>query len=183
MTRLVGIAGSLRRDSFNRALLGVARLLLPEGASLEILSIDDVPLYHGDLEDASGVPAPVEALKDAVAAADGLVLATPEYNGSVPGVLKNAVDWMSRPIEDQPRVLHGKRVALLGASPSPMGTSSAQNAWLPVLRSLRMVLWTERGSFLVGGAHQALRDGGLEDPRLRGRLEGYLAGFVAFVRD
>ena len=115
MTRIVGISGSLRRGSYNSALLRAAAASMPGGAALVVGSMAGIPLYDGDDEAANGVPPPVAALKDAIATADGLLLATPEYNNSVPGVFKNAIDWLSRPPADVARVFAGKRVALVGA--------------------------------------------------------------------
>src|SRR4051794_28254408 len=104
MATLIGISGSLRRGSFNTALLRAAATMMPSGSELILGKIDEFPLYDGDLETAEGIPAPVAQLKDAIAMADGLVLATPEYNNSMPGVLKNAIDWLSRPPADIKRV-------------------------------------------------------------------------------
>ena len=97
---IVGISGSTRRESFNSALLRAAAKSMPQGAQMRIKSIAGIPLYNGDHEAADGIPAPVKALKEAIAAADGLLLVTPEYNNSVPGVAKNAIDWLSRPPSD-----------------------------------------------------------------------------------
>lgn len=128
MTRLVGISGSLRKGSFNAALLRAATALVPEGTTLEAHGIAGVPLYDGGVEAESGIPEAVRVLKDAVASADGLLLVTPEYNNSIPGPFKNAIDWMSRPPKDMARVFGGKPVGLIGASPGRMGTISAQTA-------------------------------------------------------
>src|SRR4030095_14751303 len=95
---IVGISGSLRKNSFNAGLLRAAAEALSSGTRLEILSIRDIPLYDGDVEEVSGGPAAVQQIKDRVASADGLLLATPEYNNSIPGVFKHALDWMSRQI-------------------------------------------------------------------------------------
>jgi chromate reductase, NAD(P)H dehydrogenase (quinone) len=182
VTKLVGISGSLRRGSFNAALLRAASELTPEGTELAIGSIRGIPLYDGDLEAAEGVPGPVAALKDAIAAADGLLLATPEYNNSVPGVLKNAVDWLSRPPADIGRVFGGKPVALMGASPGGFGTVLAQSAWLPVLRTLGAELWSG-GRLLVSRAQGVFgEDGTLADQKVGEQLRTFVQGFAAFVR-
>lgn len=179
MTRLVGFAGSLRKGSYNRALLRTAAELAPSGAALEIVPIDDIPLYNGDVE-ASGIPASVRVLKDAIEAADGLVIATPEYNNSIPGVAKNVIDWVSRPPSDVKRVLHGKSVALIGASPGRFGTILSQSAWGPVLRTLRMKLWTGAGPFyLASAASEFDEHGTMTNAETRERLREYLSAFVA----
>ena len=177
MTSLIGISGSLRLDSFNTALLRAARDLMPVGATLEIRSIAEIPLYNGDLEQRDGVPAAVTALKEAIAAADGLLIATPEYNNSIPGVLKNTIDWLSRPASDIPRVFGAKPVALMGASPGPFGTILSQSAWLPVFKTLGAQLWSgER--LLVSRAREAIgEDGSLTDEKIRERLRAFLQGF------
>src|SRR5690606_20705444 len=115
MANIVGLCGSLRRGSFNAALLRAAAMLAPEGSRIDARTLHGVPLYDGDMEAAEGIPPAVAALKDAVAAADGLLLATPEYNNGIPGVFKNAIDWMSRPAADIARVFGGKPVAVIGA--------------------------------------------------------------------
>jgi chromate reductase, NAD(P)H dehydrogenase (quinone) len=181
MTTLVGLSGSLRQGSFNSALLRAAVELMPAGVELRIATIRGIPLYDGDLEAAEGLPATVEALKDAVAAADGLLFVTPEYNNSLPGVLKNAVDWLSRPAADIPRVFGGKPIGLMGASPGGFGTILGQNAWLPVFRTLGARLWSE-GRLLVPRAQTVFAtDGSLTDPKLRASLGNFLQGFVQFV--
>jgi chromate reductase, NAD(P)H dehydrogenase (quinone) len=121
--RVVAFAGSLRRKSYNRALLAAARQLAPVELTIETIEIGDLPFYNADVE-AEGDPASVAAFKSAVASADGLLIATPEYNDGIPAVLTNAVDWASRLPGRSP--LAGKPVALLGASPSQVGTARAQ---------------------------------------------------------
>lgn len=121
--RVLGIAGSLRRASYNRALLRAAAELAPPGMEIVTHDLIDIPLFNEDVE-AEGIPAPVQALRDAVAAADALLFATPEYNHGVPGVLKNAVDWASRPPGRS--VLAGKVAAVFGASPGATGTARGQ---------------------------------------------------------
>ncbi len=181
MTALIGLSGSLRRGSFNTALLKAAAGAMPDGVTLTIGSIRGIPLYDGDLE-AEGIPQPVAALKEAIAAADGLLLVTPEYNNSIPGVFKNAIDWLSRPSADIPRVFSKKPVALMGASPGGFGTILSQNAWLPVLRTLGTELWSE-GRLLVSRANTVLgKDGSISDPKVEEQLRSFLQGFAAFVR-
>ena len=124
MAVIIGISGSLRAKSLNAALLRVAGGFAPAGTKIEIESIKGIPLYDGDVEASSGLPAAVAALKDKIAAADGLLLVTPEYNNSIPGVFKNAIDWLSRPDSDIKRVFGGKPVGLIGASPGRFGTLS-----------------------------------------------------------
>ena len=120
-----GIAGSLRRASFNRALLRAAGELAPEGMEIRIFDrMAEIPLYDADVE-AGGDPEPVQALKRAIQEADALLFATPEYNHGVPGVLKNAIDWASRP--PRAAVLAGKPTAIFGASTGVTGTARAQS--------------------------------------------------------
>lgn len=178
--RIVGVSGSLRRGSFNAALLRAAADLAPEGMSVEIASIRGVPLYDADVEAAEGLPEAVVALKEAVAGADGLLLVTPEYNNGIPGVFKNAIDWMSRPASDIGRVFGGRKVGLIGASPGGFGTILSQNAWLPVLRTLGCELYP--GKLLVSRAGQAFAEGRLASDETRGQLAKYLGGFAGFVR-
>ena len=124
--KALGIAGSLREGSYNRALLRAACEETPDGLEIEIFSngtFKRIPLYNEDVR-ATGDPEPVESLKAAIREADALVIATPEYNHSVPGVLKNALDWASRPPDETP--LHGKPVAIMGASTGSWGTVRAQ---------------------------------------------------------
>jgi NAD(P)H-dependent FMN reductase len=106
VTHLIGLSGSLRRHSVNSGLLRAAAAEMPEGSVLEVGSIADIPLYNGDVE-AQGIPAAVTALKDRIVAADGLLLVTPEYNNGIPGVFKNAIDWLSRPASDIARFFGG----------------------------------------------------------------------------
>ena len=182
MIRLLGISGSLRAGSFNTHLLRAARGLLPDGITLEVATLHGVPLYDADLEAREGLPAAVATLKDQVAACDGLLLGTPEYNNGIPGVFKNGIDWLSRPPADIGRVFKGRPVALLGASPGGFGTILAQAAWLPVLRTLGLQPWFG-AKLMVSRAGKVFDDQGvLADEDVRRQLAGYLEGFAAFVR-
>lgn len=145
-----------------------------------VASLEGIPLYNADIENSSGIPAEVTALKDRIAEADGLLIATPEYNNSVPGVLKNAVDWLTRPADDVPRVFHDKPVALTGATPGGFGTTRAQTAWLPVFRTLRMSPWW-KGRLLVSHAGGLVDDDGvLSDASTREKLKKFVGGFIEF---
>jgi NAD(P)H-dependent FMN reductase len=152
---------------------------MPTGSTLEVLAIDKVPLYNADLETAHGIPDAVTLIKDQIVAADGVVLATPEYNGGIPGVAKNLIDWISRPADDIPRVLRGKPIALMGATPGGMGTAFSQLAWEHVLRTLRMRLWVGGGPFYLSAAGKSFDDNGQPNDELKQRLADYMAGFVA----
>jgi NAD(P)H-dependent FMN reductase len=181
MTTIVGLSGSLRSGSFNTALLRAAAESMPAGAQLEIGSINGIPLYDGDVEKASGIPDVVAALKERIVAANGLLLVTPEYNNSIPGVFKNAIDWLTRPAADIPRVFGGRPVAVIGASPGGFGTLLSQTAWLPVLKTLGTRAW-------FGGRLQVSRagdvfdaSGKLVDERIREQLRKFLDGFVKFA--
>lgn len=182
MTTILGISGSLRQASFNTQLLQAARELMPAGASLEAASIRDIPLYDGDLEARDGIPPAVAALKERIVAADGLLLVTPEYNNSMPGVLKNAIDWLSRPPKDISRVFGKRPVAVIGATTSRGGTALAQLAWLPVLRTLDTLPYFA-ARIQVPQAGQAFdAEGHLIDARIKGELEKAMRGFVEFAQ-
>jgi chromate reductase, NAD(P)H dehydrogenase (quinone) len=181
--KIVGISGSLRKGSYNTALLRAAVGLMPQGAELEIGSIAGIPLYDGDLEAAQGIPTAVQLLKNSIAEAQGLLLVTPEYNNSIPGVFKNAIDWLSRPSSDIAKVFGERPVGVIGASPGGFGTILAQNAWLPVLRTLGTRPFF--GSRLqVSRAGNVFNEAGeLTDDAIRSQLRKYLSGFVDFTRN
>jgi len=182
VTRIVGISGSLRRGSYNSAVLRAAAALMPPDSALAIEAIAGIPLYNGDDEATSGVPDIVARLKDTIASADGLLVVTPEYNNSVPGVAKNAIDWLTRPAADIPRVFGGKPVAICGASPGGFGTILSQNAWLPVFRTLGAELWSG-GRLLVSRAANVVgNDGEIADAATRENIRRFVAGFVAHVK-
>ncbi len=180
MARILGISGSLRRASFNAALLRAAVELAPAGSSIEVASIRGIPLYDADLE-AQGIPAAVLELKEKVVAADALLLVTPEYNNSIPGVFKNAIDWLSRPPADVPRIFTNRPVTLIGASPGRFGTLQAQRSWLPVLRTLRMRPWFGAPLYVSGAAGVFDAEGRLIDADIRNRLQVLLREFAQAI--
>jgi len=181
MVRLLGISGSLRAGSFNTAVLRAAVELAGEGVTLEAATLHGIPLYDGDLELGEGLPAAVVALKEKVIASDGVLLVTPEYNNGVPGVFKNAIDWLSRPSSDIARVFGERPFAVIGASPGNFGTLLSQTAWLPILRTLGTRQWAG-GRLLVSRASQLIDEQGqLADAATRKRLAEFVQGFARFA--
>jgi NAD(P)H-dependent FMN reductase len=181
MPRIIGLSGSLRRGSFNSMLLRAAVAAAPEGTTIEVATIRGIPLYDGDVEAESGVPEAVARLKEQIVGADGLLLVTPEYNNGMPGVLKNTIDWLSRPAADIARIFGGRPVGIIGATPGPGGTSLSQAAWLPVLRTLGTLPWFG-GRVSVSKAGQVFdAEGRLQDPVVRAQVDKYVAGFARFV--
>jgi chromate reductase len=177
MAKILGIAGSLRRASFNSALLRAAVELAPAGTTIEIASIRGIPLYDADVEE-QGIPAPVVDLKEKIVAADGLLLVTPEYNNSIPGVFKNVIDWLSRPPADAARVFANRPMTLIGASPGRFGTLQSQRSWLPVLRTLRMRAYFGVPLYVSGAADVFDGEGRLIDAGVRTQLEKLLKDFA-----
>jgi chromate reductase len=139
--QVFGICGSLRAGSYNRWLLAAAKELVPAGMEISIYSeLRDLPHYDGDLDTRATRPAVAEELRRLVGGADGLLIATPEYSTSIPGVLKNALDWVGSDLRDESMPLRGKAVALTGASPGPFGSVRAQHALRSVLHSTGSVV-------------------------------------------
>jgi chromate reductase, NAD(P)H dehydrogenase (quinone) len=180
MPHVIGISGSLRKGSFNSALLRAAVEVAPPGCTIEIASIAGIPLYDGDVE-AQGMPSEVIALKEKIAKSDGVLLVTPEYNGSLPGVAKNAIDWCSRPASDIPRVFGDRPVAVIGATPGMGGTRLSQNAWLPVFRVLGMRPYFGKSLYVAGAGKVFDADGALVDATVRKILTDVVAGFASFA--
>jgi chromate reductase len=176
MVVLLGICGSLRKASINRALLDAVRGALPAGARMEMFDALDLPIFNSDLDDPPGVV----DLKAAIAAADGVVFGVPEYNYSIPGGLKNALDWVSRPPQHSP--LQGKPVGMVGAATGMSGTIRAQTH----LR--QMLVFSDspvlgQPEVLIPRAHERFdAQGQLIDPSTRALLERFGAAMVAFVQ-
>jgi chromate reductase len=175
--KLLGVSGSLRAASFNTALLRAAQEAAPEGVTIEIFGLHDLPLFNQDVED-QGDPEPVRAWKEAVRGADALLLACPEYNGGITGVLKNAIDWASR---GSPSVLQGKTACIVGASPGVTGTVRAQDALRQSLRKVSAEYWP-LSEMLVGQAHTKIEGGALHDDKTLAYLGRHLAAFVEHMR-
>jgi chromate reductase, NAD(P)H dehydrogenase (quinone) len=153
---VLAFAGSLRRASYNRMLVRAAREQAPDGMKIRIYELDEIPLYNGDVE-AEGFPAPVRSFQEAIGNADALLIATPEYQEGVPGVLKNAIDWASRP--PGKAAIVGKPVAIMGATTGMWGTARAQSQLRQALvyNNCPMVM---KPQVLVGGAAERFDDEG-----------------------
>lgn len=177
--RVCGIAGSLRAGSFNRALLRAARELAPAHWVLEAFDLAPLPLYDADLE-AAGAPAPVAALKQAIRSADALLIATPEYNYGVPGVLKNALDWASRPPRDS--ALVGKPAAMMGASTGFAGTARSQAMLRLVLAGTLTPALLSPEVYVARAGDKFDAAGRLTDEPTREHLRKFLLAFEAWVR-
>jgi chromate reductase len=177
--RILGFAGSLRRASYNRGLVRAAIESAPSGIIVEVFDLDEVPLYNQDVEDA-GEPASVVSLKAAMARSDALLVATPEYNHGIPGVLKNAIDWASRPRVTSP--LRDKPVAIMGASPGRGSTARAQ-AQLREAFVFTGACVMPLPELMVGAAGEHFdKDGNLIDAEVRASLVELLEALRAWTR-
>ncbi|MFL1461332.1 NADPH-dependent FMN reductase [Roseococcus sp. DSY-14] len=173
MPRILALCGSLRAASLNRRLLRAGIAMLPAGVEAEIADWRDLPVYDEDLE-AQGMPAPVAALRAQAMAAQGFLFATPEYNWSIPGGLKNAIDWLSRkPDGTQP--FAGKPVALMGATPGPGGTVNAQSHLRQVLYLLGGQVLPPPGVFVQGAGGRFDDAGAITDEPTRKAVETLMA--------
>ena len=176
--RLVALVGSLRKASLNRALLKEAICAAPASVQVEIVEIGDLPLYNGDVQE-QGMPASVTKLAESMAGADGFLIATPEYNYSVPGVLKNAIDWLSR-LPNQP--FAGKPMGILGASMGAIGTARGQYHLRQVMVFLDAHIMN-KPEVMVGTAHTKFDgEGKLTDTSTKEHLTKFMTAFEAFAR-
>ncbi|UCH75208.1 MAG: NAD(P)H-dependent oxidoreductase [Rhodospirillales bacterium] len=180
MSTIIGLSGSLRKGSYNAALLAVAAEVAPDDCTVAVESIAGIPLYDADLE-AAGAPVPVTELQEKLDAADGLLLVSPEYNQSIPGVFKNAIDWLSSFPLGGDKIFRDLPVGLIGASPSWSGTINAQTAWLPVFRGLAMKPFLGETLYVGEVRGKFDEDRNLTDSALRDRLTHWMAKFAAFV--
>ena len=176
-TRILGIAGSLRRGSFNRAALRAATQVVPADVSLEVAELDALPLFNQDHE--SPLPAPVETLKAAIRTADAVLLVTPEYNYSVSGVLKNAIDWASRPHGQS--AWEAKPCAIMGASPGLLGTARAQYHLRQTCLSLNMFVLNQPEVMISRAAEKFDAQGELTDAKTREKIAQLLQALVTWT--
>ena len=176
--KILGIAGSLRKGSFNRMALAVAQRLAPADVQFEVFDLANIPPYNEDVK-AVGWPESVKRFREAIAAADAVLITTPEYNYSIPGVLKNAIDWASRPPE-QP--FDGKPIAIMGASPGRLGTARAQYHLRQVFVFLNSFV-LNKPEVMIAAAHQLFDEGGnLKDETTRGFIADLVKSLVDWTR-
>jgi len=175
---IIGIAGSIRRQSYNRSALNAAKELLPDDAVLDIFELEGIPVFNQDHD--QDPPAKVAELKKRIRAADAVLIATPEYNYSIPGVLKNAIDWASRPYGDS--AWSGKPVAVMGASIGRMGTARAQYHLRQVFVFLDMHPLNKPEVMIGEAADRFDSDGNLIDERSRELIRDLLQNLVDWTR-
>ncbi|MBX9592170.1 MAG: NAD(P)H-dependent oxidoreductase [Hyphomonadaceae bacterium] len=177
MSKIVVIVGSLRRDSHNRKLAGALTKLAKPGTVFTFAKIDDLPLFSQDLEPSP--PAAVTRLKGEIDAADGILIVTPEYNRSIPGVLKNAIDWASRPYGKNS--FDGKPTAAIGTSPGAVGTAVAQQHLRSILAYLNVVLMGQPEGYITYKPDMVDAQGQVADESVRKFLQLYMDRFTAWV--
>lgn len=174
---ILAIVGSLRQDSYNRAVLRAVEELAPDGMKISEHPLGDIPLYNFDVEQ-QGFPEPVVAFKAAIADADALLIITPEYQHGIPGVLKNALDWAARPARESP--LKGKPVAVMGASPGMTGTARAQSQLRQTLVYNGCPILPPP-EVLVAGVHDKVEDGVVTDETTREFIGGALERLATWL--
>jgi len=175
---ILGFAGSLRKYSYNKALLRAAAELVPKGAKLEIFDIEGIPLYNQDLE--YEMPAKVKEFKAKIRSADAILVATPEYNYSIPGVLKNAIDWASRPPGDNS--FDGKPVAIMSASIGMLGGARAQYHLRQVFVTLNMYPINKPEVMVPLAEEKFDENGRLKDDKTRAKIRELLENLVAWTK-
>ncbi len=174
---VLAISGALRKGSTNTALLHNVKRLAPAGLDMEIVTLHGVPLYDGDLEAETGIPAGIMELQNRIRAADGIIIATPEYNFSIPGVLKNATDWLSR----GGNPFKWKRVGIIGASGGPIGTARSQYHLRQNLQGLEAIVMPKPEIFVTNSASKFDKDGVLTDDATRAVIETWLKHFKEWL--
>lgn len=178
--KIIALSGSLRQDSFNTRLAKLLAEVAPDGVVLEPATLHGIPLYDGDLEQEQGIPAAVSDLRERIKASAGLILVTPEYNAGMPGVLKNGLDWLTRPGEEMKPTFGQRRTALAGATPGAWGTALAQSGALINLRQLGVNLFPDY--LRISRAHESFTEDGVSDKQ-REQAAKWLQAFVEFIRE
>jgi chromate reductase len=177
--KILAISGALRKGSTNTALLHTVKKLAPEGLEIEIVTLHGIPLYDGDVEAEKGIPDGILTLKERIRAADAVIIATPEYNFSIPGVLKNATDWLSR--DGNP--FKWKRVGVMGASGGPIGTARSQYHLRQNLQGLEAIVMPKPEVFVTNSASKFDEKGDLNDEPTRKAIETWLKHFKEWVEN
>jgi chromate reductase, NAD(P)H dehydrogenase (quinone) len=175
---IIAISGSLRAESFNTRLTRLLAEQASESVAVEVVTLHGIPLYDGDLEEREGIPDAVTSLRDQIKTSQGLILVTPEYNAGMPGVLKNALDWLTRPGEELKPTFGQRPTALAGATPGAWGTALAQSGALISLRQLGVHLFPDY--LRISRAHEQLKADEV-DEKTREQARKWLAGFVEFA--
>lgn len=176
--KIIAFAGSLRKDSLNKKLLNAVVELKPDNLEIEIIDISDIPLYNGDLEDI-GIPETVTKFKNKIKNADGILISTPEYNHAIPGVLKNALDWASRPPFNP---FSGKAVGIMGATVGLSGTISAQENLRHIGVLLNMHIINTPGVLVYSATNKFNENGKLTDEKTREVIKKFLSSFSEWVK-
>lgn len=176
--KILGIPGSLREHSFNKALIQAASEVAPDDVAVHMFLLHDIPLYNADVE-AQGDPEAVRELKQAIANADGVLFSTPQYNASVSGVLKNAIDWASRPAFES--VLAGKPVAVIGATSGRSATEKARTELMNVLRSTRAHVM-EAPTIGISTSGEYIDSGVVESDEVKEQIRHLLGDLAVFTR-
>jgi NAD(P)H-dependent FMN reductase len=176
--KIIAISGSLRKQSLNTRLGRLLEEVAGTAVDFELATLHGIPLYNGDEEDEHGIPEAVSLLRRRIKASDGLILITPEYNAGMPGVFKNALDWLTRPGEEMKPTFSKRPTALAGATPGAWGTALAQSSALINLRQLGVNLYPDY--LRVSQAHKRLEEGAV-DPDLKDLTDRWLKGFVDFI--
>jgi chromate reductase len=176
--RILGIAGSLRRGSYNKAALRAAKLLVPQNSEIDLFQLDDIPMFNEDEENSP--PSSVLALKNRIRRADALLIVTPEYNYSIPGVLKNAIDWACRPYGES--AWSGKAAAIMGASLGAIGTARAQHHLRQILVALNLFTVNQPEIAIADAAHRFDENGKLIHEPTKQLIQELLKNLVDWTR-
>jgi chromate reductase, NAD(P)H dehydrogenase (quinone) len=175
--KILAISGALRKASTNTGLCRALQDVALAGVEIETATLHGIPLYDGDVEVVSGKPGAVKTLDAKIRSADGIVIATPEYNFSIPGVLKNASDWLSR--GGSP--FKWRRIGIIGSADGPLGTGRSQYHLRQNLQALEAIVMPKPEFFAGGASHKFDSDGNLTDDDTRRRLKTWLEGYVTFL--